>query len=287
MVTQEQIIEESHKIAVEALQNFFRNIDLNEEAFKHLYNIKTNIVEFLKPNEEAIYIHTEGLTEDPLDNTIALNSKVLKKYIDIINKSKDKDTKNRIVLQLASSLVHEMIHANRIIILDYVTKEKSRKKTNNLPRETWNVKTNLVSEFYHKTDKLSEEDESDRIYYQGDFEETITEALADMIIATRNKNEFDLEDLNNMIQSSRADMVIKTGSQILRNMGIDTVKWFMTAAYENSYYDEFEHTFGDKYDDLLYDVSDIYSSVYCDETVDSNSISNVIRILEEKTQNKR
>ena len=191
------------------------------------------------------------------------------------------------VLQLASSLVHEMIHANRVIVLDYVTKEKDLKNPSKPLIETWHARSNLVSEIYHKTDKLSEEEESDRIYYQGDFEETITEALADMIMETRNENVFDLEEVNDTIQKSNADMVLKIGSQILRDMGIETIKWFMTAAYENSYYDKFEHTFGDKYDDLLYDVSDIYTSVYCNNQVDGNSVNNIKRILEEKTNKRR
>ena len=285
MVTQEQYIKDSHKIAVNALKNFFRNIDFNEEAFNHLYNIKTYIVEFLPPDVEAMYIHEERIKEDPLDNTIAINSRLLKKYIDIINKNKS--IYNKMVLQLASSLVHEMIHANRVIVLDYVTKEKDLKNPSKPLIETWHARSNLVSEIYHKTDKLSEEEESDRIYYQGDFEETITEALADMIMETRNENVFDLEEVNDTIQKSNADMVLKIGSQILRDMGIETIKWFMTAAYENSYYDKFEHTFGDKYDDLLYDVSDIYTSVYCNNQVDGNSVNNIKRILEEKTNKRR
>ena len=220
-----------------------------------------------------------------MDNTIAINSRLLKKYIDIINK--DKSIYNKMVLQLASSLVHEMIHANRVIVLDYVTKEKDLKNPSKPPIETWHARSNLVSEIYHKTNKLSEEEESDRIYYQGDFEETITEALADMIMLTKNDNVFDLEETNDIIQKSNADMIIKIGSQILKDMGIETIKWFMTAAYENSYYDKFEHTFGDKYDDLLYDVSDIYTSVYCNNQIDRNSVNNIKRILEEKTNKRR
>ncbi len=285
MVTQEQIIEDAHKIAVASLKNFFRNLDLNEDAYNHLYNIKTDIVNFLKPSDEAVYIHLDSMEDNPIDNTIVINAKILKKYTDLVNTKKE--SYMAIVLQLASSLVHEMIHANRLIIMDYVIKEKRKYNSELPPKKTWEVKSNLVSEFYHKGDILSEEDESDRIYYQGDFEETITEALADMIVKTRNADAFILEDLNDMIQSSKADMIIKTGSQILTNMGIDTVKWFMTSAYENSYYDKFEHTFGEKYDDLLYDVSDIYTSVYCEDPVNESTVNNVKRILEEKTNKKR
>ena len=285
MVTQEQFIKNAHKIAVESLKNFFRNLDFDEEAFNHLYNIELSVVDFLPPDEESLYIHTESLKEDPLDNTIVLNSRILKKYVSQCNS--DKEKYNRLVLQLATSLVHEMIHANRMIIMDYVTKERNEINPNKPPIESWHVRANLLSEFYHNTNYLSEEEESDRIYYQGDFEETITETLADMIIETRKDDKFDLEELNTIIQNSNADMVLKIGSQILKNMGIDTVKWFMTAAYENSYYDKFEHTFGDQYDDLLYDVSDIYTTVYCNRTVDRDTVNNVKRILEEKTKNKR
>lgn len=285
MVTQEQIIEDAHKVAVKSLKNFFRNMGLNEEAFNHLYEIPTFFADFLKTSDEAVYLHTESTQENPIDNTIAINVKLLNKYINSINHKKV--DYNKIVLQLASTLVHEMLHANRMIIMDYVIKTKNKNNPNKPPKETWETKTNLVSEFYHNTNILSEEDESDRVYYQGSFEETITEALADMIVQTRNSNEFDLENLNNIIQKNNADMIIKTGSQILKDMGIDTVKWFITSAYENSYYDKFEHTFEEKYDDLLYDVDDIYSAVICGDKANPSAVNNVKRILEEKTNKKR
>ena len=56
MVTKEQIIDDSHKVAIEALKNFFRNLGFNEEAFNHLYNIPTFFVDFLKKEKAVLKI---------------------------------------------------------------------------------------------------------------------------------------------------------------------------------------------------------------------------------------
>ena len=108
-----------------------------------------------------------------------------------------------------------------------------------------------------------------------------------MIIKTRNDNVFDLEEVNNNLQNSNADAEVKIGSRILSSMGIDTIKWFMTAAYENSYYDKFEYTFKEKYEDLLYDISDLHTSVYCGDKINNFSIKEANQIIDEKTSKKR
>ncbi len=290
MVTQEQLIKEAHEIAISSLKNFLTNLGFNEEAFEHIYNIELFIEPIALPNVDAEYRHKETLQEDPKDNIIVVNSKTLDKYVNMINTNKV--NKNQITLNLATTLVHEMIHANRIVLLDYVIKKTNYEKDNlpninEKPKETWEAKSNLLSEFYHKTDILGDEAESDRIYYQGDFEEVITDTIAVMIIKTRNNKEFDLDEVNNDLQNSKADEEIKIGSKILTSMGIDTIRWFMTAAYENNYYDKFEHTFKERYDDLLYDISDIHTSVYCGDTINNFSKKEANQIIEEKTSKKR
>lgn len=290
MVTPEQLLKESQTVAISALKNFFTNLGFNDEAFEHLYNIELFIGPIATPKVDAIYCQLETKKEDPTDNTIIVNNKMLDKYANLINTNKVKE--NQIILHIATIIVHEMIHANRSIILDYVEKERNKNtqkisNINDKPKEIWKSKTNVLSEFYHKTDKLSEEYESDRIYYQGDFEEVITDTLAVIIVKTRNDKELNLEEVNNDLQNSKADAEIKIGSKLLTNMGIDTIKWFMTAAYENNYYDQFEHTFKDRYDDLVYDISDIHSSVYCEEEINNFSLKEANQIIEEKTSNKR
>ena len=290
MVTQEQLLKEAHEVAISSLKNFLTNLGFNEEAFEHIYNIELSIETIALPHVDAEYRHKETPQEDPKDNIIVVNSKTLDKYVNMINTNKV--NKKQIILNLATTLVHEMIHANRIIILDYVIKKSNYEKDNlpninEKPKETWEAKSNLLSEFYHKTDILGDEAESDRIYYQGDFEEVITDTIAVMIIKTRNNKEFDLDEVNNDLQNSKADEEIKIGSKILTSMGIDTIRWFMTAAYENNYYDKFEHTFKERYDDLLYDISDIHTSVYCGDTINSFSKKEANQIIEEKTSKKR
>lgn len=290
MVTQEQLLKNSHEVAINALKNFFTNLGYNEEAFNHIYNIKLFIEPIALPNVDAEYRHKESIKEDPNDNIIIVNSKALNKYINMINTKKA--NQDRIVLNLATILVHEMIHANRVILLDYVEKKSKYKNDklpniNEKPKEKWNAKSNLISEFYLRTDKLDEEKESDRIYYQGDFEEVITETLATMIIKTRKENKFDLDEVNYELQNSTADDEVKIGSKILTIMGIDTIKWFMTSAYDNNYYDEFEQTFKDRYEDLLYDISDIHTSVFCGDKINSFSVKEANEIIKEKTSKKR
>ena len=127
----------------------------------------------------------------------------------------------------------------------------------------------------------------DRLENQTNFEEIITETLANIIIMTRNSDKIDLEELYNILENSNADLDTKMCIKMLKETGIDIIKWFMTAVYDEVYEDKFEEIFGDRYTDLLMDFNDLYEALQYDEEPDEFSIRDINEIIEEKLTSKK
>lgn len=128
--------------------------------------------------------------------------------------------------------------------------------------------------------KLNEEEKlvKEKINKQEDLEEIITEALATIIIMTRNKPRIDLENVTKEVEAVTGDKALLTGMKLIRAMGTDMVKWFMLSAYEDVYNDKMYLTFQEKYNDLLTD----FSMVYKDDKNYSKVERDIDSILDEK-----
>ena len=107
-----EIAYKSKEIANECFKNFCNLIDLNPELYEHLYNIPMKIGE------------TEGLAEyKPNENIIIINGDYIIELIDEYGEDEN------VVLNIAFSLIHEMIHANRTIMIEGGLNALNIKKT--------------------------------------------------------------------------------------------------------------------------------------------------------------
>ena len=104
------LINEAQTIAIQSLKNFFELLDFDSEAFNHLYNISMKID---KLGEEIAAEYA------PDENYIIINSTHLEEMLELIDESQnDENTKNKVILNMAFTLVHEILHANRAIIIE-------------------------------------------------------------------------------------------------------------------------------------------------------------------------
>ena len=205
MANKKQILNDSKTIAVESLKKFINNLGINPEEFNSIYQIAINSERIeTAQNEEvtAVYYNKE--------NRIAINDEVLEEYIHDIDSNQV--TENRVKINLAKTITHEMIHAIRTI---------KHLNIENIEE------TNLISEFYYG-DNLNEADKV--IETQNEFEEIITDTLAITILLNRNNEKIDLEETNEIIEENESDDNILFGSEILKEKGIEKIKEFFLAS---------------------------------------------------------
>ena len=105
-----EIVTNAKQVAISSLKNFFRLIDLYSEAFNHIYEIPVKCEDF-EGNTPAKYL--------PDENQIIINRKYIVDRIKTLNKCFDDERKKKkINLDIALTIVHEMIHANRALMIE-------------------------------------------------------------------------------------------------------------------------------------------------------------------------
>ena len=123
----------------------------------------------------------------------------------------------------------------------------------------------------------------DRIENANGFEEVITEALASIIVMSRNDEQLELDLITDKIIKSETSLTDeRIAAKFIQRMGIDMIRWFMTSVYAEYYDDELERIFKKRYDDLLLDFNDLYEAGKYDEEPDQFSIDDINDILDEK-----
>ena len=177
-----------------------------------------------------------------------------------------------IKLNIATAIIHEMIHANRTIQIN--DKENDGQ-------------FNLVSEFYHKNDNKSKEYQKQIKKEQTSFEELITDALSQILILNRKKEIIDLDKTNQIIQENEEKIGTKIASQILTNIGLENIKWIMTSVYDDVYNDKFAKIFEEEYENLLADFNILEYSEKHNEYQVNYSANDAHRIIKAKTRKKR
>ena len=226
------LIQESKKIAVNSFKNFCINLNLDPDLFNHIYNIDISV--------ENTY--EDNLAEyDTQKNIIIIN----KFYISHLMKQSEKNiiNENKIKLNLALTIVHEMLHANRTIFINdginnniiINTIENGKKNI-----ESFDDYVSLVSNFYMK--QISSElldknynNISKIIFEQYNFEETITETIAIIIILSRNDNNLDLNKITDKILNQNTYNDEKLMIKVIKDIGLKLLAWFMTSVYDDYY----------------------------------------------------
>lgn len=121
------LIETGKIRAIESIKNFCTLLNINPEIFNHIYQIPVKIEDFLGINAEGFYYIME--------NYIALNSNTIEKSLKRIDENPDDEkVKNVEISLIATLIVHEMLHANRSIIIEngldkFNLIEKGKKET--------------------------------------------------------------------------------------------------------------------------------------------------------------
>ena len=93
--------------------------------------------------------------------------------------------------------------------------------------------------------------------YQEILEESVTEVLSNMIILSRNKRTFDLDELCKKIKNSNIAYSNKSAANFLEKGGIDIVKSFILTPYE----EEFRNVFYDYYKEDLDKILSLYGKL--------------------------
>lgn len=105
-----QLIDKVQRVSVQYLRNFCKLLDFNPELFNHIYNIQIKIGK-TENNSPAQYL--------PDENYIIMNIKYIQGMLQCINKySNDERKRISVILNMVLTLLHEMIHANRVIMIE-------------------------------------------------------------------------------------------------------------------------------------------------------------------------
>ena len=382
-----ELIKKAYIVAINSFQLFVNKLGINPKAFEHLYKINFKIG---NTNDDA----TAEFAPNSFSMTI--NSSYVNDLLNEVNNAEDKNRIEIVIYNFALTIVHEMIHANRCIMINnglnienledkldnellnyellqkgYDKKEfdkllekvlelkdieefgkyipiKYSKKGNEEIVIAFNKETNCYEEFknsfgvkltnpleiitnlakkldqekykpsfiipndykekdvivtvadyYHEHDKkIIEEDPiefaksinkevnkiSDRLENQDGFEETLTETIAEIIIMSRNDEKLDIDKVCDKIIKSTEFEDERVMAYLIKSLGIDMLKWFITSAYDDEYEDYFSKIYKEKYDDLLLDIADLYESTIYEEEADEFSIKDAKDIIDKHSK---
>ena len=108
----ENLVNEAKKIAFLSLRNFFKNINLSSDLFSHLFetNIQIDYTEDITEGDCATYDPNLGRNKD----IIYLGIDYLDDMFDSIENG---ENRNVVILDIANSIVHELIHKCRLVTL--------------------------------------------------------------------------------------------------------------------------------------------------------------------------
>lgn len=124
----------------------------------------------------------------------------------------------------------------------------------------------LPSSFYNKknlNDKIYDikEDVKKRIINQRGIEESLTEALTNMIFISNFYDRFDLEEAADIvIHDKQITLDVKAACYIYKTFGYDFLNWFILSSYQDEYTDLLEDIFEENYDKVLEMFTNLYAN---------------------------
>ena len=278
------LINDSKKIAIDSFKYYIDKLGLNPDAYEHLYNIKIEI------DDNDSYL--------PDNFEITLSFSNILDYIDLIEEAKrDNNTRciNNIKANLAVSILHEMLHANRTIFIEGgISISILNKQKENEIKQNHIITT---ADYYHsKTEELFTKNEKEKnkkieeintiIKNQDGLEETIVEVLANIMIISYFNKDF---DINTAIKKYRDSMItddLDLATTIIERIGPRFIKWYLTSAYEDIYHDLIEEEFKEKTPELLKNINTIYQAISNNKKYDSKLVSSTKKLIDEKLKNK-
>lgn len=104
-----KLLEEVKVISIDSLKNFFKLLDINPELLRYIDNIDIKIG---KTDDDA------PAQYNPYEKTITMGTEYFYDMLYYINNnSNDEKIKRNVILNMAVTLVHEMIHVNRTMMV--------------------------------------------------------------------------------------------------------------------------------------------------------------------------
>lgn len=223
----QELINKAKAEAINSLKIFLKKLSINENLMQDIYD--TDIL-VKKLN------FTENLEFDHDNFKIYVNETYLEELTDELDS--DQATK-----QLAKSIIHEMLHANRVLKDEKVVASEITKTGNDL--------LDNINDKFITNDNL--------LLSQRGFEESITEVIALIVFLTRNTDDLSINAVTERIRTrSVYNDDEKVAALIVDRLGVDMLKWFMLSTHTNEYHNYFKEKYGIKYETLVQYVNKLY-----------------------------
>ena len=104
------LVNEAKELAIKSMKHFYKLLNLDPDLLNYLNNIPIKI-EKTKYDNSGEYL--------PKENYIIINTKEVEFMLGHIHQDpKNKDKKNLVLANLAVTIIHEMLHANRTVLID-------------------------------------------------------------------------------------------------------------------------------------------------------------------------
>ena len=244
--------------SIDCIKNYLNSLNIDESIFNHLYDIDIDII--IKDSKSFVAYYL------PSDNELKINLSY--SYLNFVVETND-------LYQLVLTLIHELLHINRSIILknsiqcslyiDDYYETKIEKNYLNKPK--------LVSDYslkYTYNDLNSINDEFiiiDNIIRQYGLEEALTECTSRIILYSNLCNNYDINSIIDVVYKNTNVLLIKICLKMFKNK--EFVRWFLLSCYEDEYFDYIEYLYKENYDEIV----DLIDLLYYEEIESKTIIS--------------
>ena len=232
-------------------KSFVEYLGLNKELFDHLYNVDLviNNEDFDFDEGVAFYLPSE---EEPSINLHPI-------YIEELMESSDSDNNK---YNLSMTLLHEMIHINRSILINNVVQCSDYLDTFDKEKPCIYLnKPRVVSDYimdynYEDLKHLDIDLIIDKALIQLPFEECLTESMARVIYYYNFNKNMNYKTLIDYLKLKSKQDIIKITLELFKDK--EFVKWFLLSCYEEVYFDYFK----DRYKSNLEEIYKLYEYLY-------------------------
>lgn len=242
-------LNEAKNIAIASIKNFLNILNLNPDAFSHLYNIKIELGTLNKYNDEiALYIVE--------DNKIIIDEEHLT---------------DSNILNIALSLTHELMHANRTIFInDGINSTKIEKLMNDISNKNLAKKHN-ISEYEDILNKRIKDE--DKLKFSKYIPIKITPNKNNTFnVIAHNKLTKNYEEFNDIILKNIKEY---TPEEIFKNIGLKLND-------ESNNYISNNTDLNNENSSNIICASDYYQQINEFDTIDKSNINHYINIIDKQ-----
>ena len=259
--------------SIDAINNFMYLLGYDKELLSHLEDINVIIdyTDDFKDNKACYYSNEDGKGFNSIH--IAAN------YLDELLTTMDICADNLVVKynsinELATTIVHELIHSNRDIMINdsinlnnlaYYQEKLFNYNDIVLNENFYGVASDNLWDYDIDITKLSKDEiieYRNKLINQIGIEEALTEAFAKIVIFHKNKKDLKIREFCDLELAMRQSDDMKCAYYLIKKMNLDTIRWFFTSCYEDCYRNEFKTLFGSDYDKVIKHFVNFYNHQY-------------------------